>query len=154
MNNKGFTLVELLATISILGIIMALSFPVLSAFRESNQMRKYTTFQESLEEKAKLYIDSYADDLFELDGRDSCVYITAEMLTRKKIFTDINVDGMTCYSDNTIIKVLKRSGTYTYTAYLGCGNKTDMVSGKLPSDKVILIVPNRDTAYSISDTCN
>ena len=154
MNNKGFTLVELLATISILGIIMALSFPVLKAFRNSNEMRKYTTFQNSLEEKAKLYIDSYSDDLFEVDGRDGCVYITVEMLKRKKIFTDINVDEMTCYSDNTIIKVLKRSGSYTYTAYLGCGNKNDMVSGKLPSDKVTLVVPNRDTAYSTSDACN
>lgn len=154
MKNKGFTLVELLTTIVILGIITAISFPVLRAFKQSNEMRKYTTYKESLEEKAKIFVDSYSDDLFEVNGQDGCQYITAEMLKSKKIFNDINVDGMTCYSDNTLIKVSRKSGAYTYTAYLGCGYKIDMQGDKLPTNKVKIIVPSRDTAYSNSDTCN
>ena len=58
-NNKGFTLVELLVVIVILGIITGLSIPLLRNVRENNQKKEYNTYMDTLKYSAKLYIDSY-----------------------------------------------------------------------------------------------
>ena len=55
---KGFTLVELLVTVSILGLITAMSIPVIRNIIEANTIKKYTTYKDSVETSAKLYVDS------------------------------------------------------------------------------------------------
>ena len=55
---EGFTLVELLLTISILGLITAMSIPVIRNIIEANTLKKYTTYKDSVETSAKLYVDS------------------------------------------------------------------------------------------------
>lgn len=65
MNEKnGFTLVELLVTMIILGIISVLAFPMLRGLKESNDKRKYKAYSDSALLSAKLYVDSYGEDLF------------------------------------------------------------------------------------------
>ena len=55
---KGFTLVELLVTVSILGLITAMSIPVIRNIIEANTIKKYATYKDSVETSAKLYVDS------------------------------------------------------------------------------------------------
>ena len=47
-NSKGFTLVELLVAIVILGIITGLSFPALRTIKEKSNKTKYETYQKAL----------------------------------------------------------------------------------------------------------
>lgn len=122
LDRKGFTLVELLAAITILGIITAISIPLIRGIQESNTKRKFTTYRDSLENSAKLYVDSYGEDLFGHE-EEGCAYITWQQLYKKELTKDIQVDGMSCNSENTFVKVVKNKNQYDYYPSLGCGVK-------------------------------
>ena len=64
MNNKGFTLVELLVAITILGIIMVIALPQLSNIQNNNRTTKYKKYVETMLTSGKLYVDAYTEDLF------------------------------------------------------------------------------------------
>ena len=139
VRRKGFTLVELLVTISILGLITALSIPVIRNIIEANTMKKYSTYKDSVESSAKLYVDSYSDDLFgkKLSG---CAYITYDQMNEKKLIKDIQENGISCNSDKTYVKVVKLGGKYAYSTQIGCGT-TSNKKVKLESGKVNVIYP-------------
>ena len=59
MKNKGFTLVELLVAIVILGIITGLSIPLLRVISNNRTEKQYKTYMDSMIASAKLYNDSY-----------------------------------------------------------------------------------------------
>lgn len=87
-NNKGFTLVELLVTISILGIVSVMAMPIVRNIVEANNMKKFITYKDSVESSAKLYVDSYAEDLF--GKRNSgCTYVTYDQMQEKSLIKDI-----------------------------------------------------------------
>ena len=139
VRRKGFTLVELLVTISILGLITALSIPVIRNIIEANTMKKYSTYKDSVESSAKLYVDSYSDDLFgkKLSG---CAYITYDQMNEKKLIKDIQENGISCNSDKTYVKVVKLDGKYAYSTQIGCGT-TSNKKVKLESGKVNVTYP-------------
>jgi len=121
MNDNGFTLIELLATIVILGIITAMSFPVLRKISEDSMNKKLKTYANSVESSAKLYIDSYSEDLF---GRDKSgiVCLTYDELKSKSLIKDISDNDISCNSNKTIVQVTKLGDAYTYDVQLGCTN--------------------------------
>lgn len=57
MNKKGFTLVELLSVIIILGIIIAIAYPIVNNTLDSNRLTLYKEQEKRLEEAAKKYIN-------------------------------------------------------------------------------------------------
>ena len=63
-NKKGFTLVELLVVIAILGIITGISIPLIRNVQKAMVKKKYTTYLNGLKTSAKLYNDSYSEDMF------------------------------------------------------------------------------------------
>lgn len=52
MNRKGFTLMELLATIVILGLIMLIIFPSITKLMKNNDSKKYDTYERMMVEYA------------------------------------------------------------------------------------------------------
>ena len=157
--NKGFTLVELLVTIVILGMITALSFPLLKRLKENNENNRFETYRSSLEELAKSYVDAYEDDLFLQEG-NKCAIISVEMLEQKKIFKDVVIDNYSCNSNGTFIKVTyegdyldKKNRKYKYTAYLGCGVAED--DGRVADQNINVVFPEKDEGfYNYLTICN
>ena len=150
--NRGFTLVEVIVTVVILGITTTVALPVVSTLQGQLNNNKYKVYQESLESSAKLYTDSYDYDMF---GRklQGCVKLTYNDLADKKLLSDIELDkNITCDNNDTFVTVIKTNDTYTYQSSLKCtdenGNivfeKSDVTNSCPDSDdeNTISIVPN------------
>ena len=123
-NKKGFTLVELLVAIAIMGIITAIAIPMIRNIREGNENKQYKTYAESLKHAAKLYLDSYEEDMF---GRKKtgCAIITYNQLKSRNLIKDIPIENITCDVSETYVKVVKINGKYGYSTSLVCGNKNE-----------------------------
>ena len=159
-NKKAFTLVELLVAMVILGIITGISFPLLRRVQEANKLRKYISYEDSMKYSAKLYVNSYQEDLFG-EERIGCYVIPYESMEEKDLLKDISLDDTSCKGDNTFVKVTKVDDTYGYFVHLECMNtKTegveyesnkDITSTCQPDDKVNMIIaanPMKSTSYS------
>ena len=136
--NKGFTLVELLVTISILGLITAMSMPIIRNIIEANTLKKYITYKDSVESSAKLYVDSYSEDLFG-KNKSGCAYITYDQMKDKNLIKNIQDNNVSCDSDKTYVRVVKLNGKYTYATQIGCGNSSG--NEKITSSKVNVLYP-------------
>ncbi len=118
--NKGFTLVELLVVIVILGIITGISIPLIRNIQEKNEQKQYTTYMDGLKVSAKLYVDSYSDDLFGHE-KSGCAIIKYSQLLEKGLVKDIAIGDVSCASNDTLVRVVKIDDKITYTPMIGCG---------------------------------
>lgn len=121
LNRKGFTLVELLVAVAILGIITGLSIPLVRNISTQLMNKKYIEYMDSLVYASKLYADSYSDDLFGHAGR-GCSYVDYATLKQYHLAKDIDISGISCETDHTVVKVVKYREKYFYKAYIGCGS--------------------------------
>ena len=63
MKNKGFTLVELLAVIVILGVLLIVAIPNVFGIQKRIKVEMYCTKVHNIEKAAKLYAKDYQDEL-------------------------------------------------------------------------------------------
>ncbi len=144
-NKKGFTLVELMVAIVILGVILGMSWPVIRRLQEDNTYKKYENYGEALVTAAKLYVDAYEEDLFLYEddlekmtedqknayyatgqlmaGDIQCVFITFQDFRVHSLVKDINMENISCNSPYTFVRVIKNKRKYSYKYYLGCGRR-------------------------------
>ena len=143
MKNKGFTLTELLVVVVILGIISGMAVPLIRGLSSVFERKKYSSYKDSMIVAAKLYNDSYSEDLFG-HNENGCAYITFDQLVDRNLLKDIDIQGVSCNSDKTYVRVTKQKDKYMYVGYLACGEKTD---GKIQDIDVSLpsFIPDMDT---------
>ena len=124
-DNKGFTLVELLVAMSIMGLLIIMAFPTMRAVQTNNTKKKYEAYGDTIVSAAKLYVDSYGDDLFDPDRTNQNQILYVDKLQEKDLIKDINISGSSCITDSNI-KVIKYKDDYTYCLHLKCtsGGKT------------------------------
>lgn len=125
-NNSGFTLVELLVAITIFAIITAMAFPLIRNMVADNKKNKYTTYQKTLEESAKLYIDSYGEDIFGKNNH-GCKVISYDEIASKNLLKDINLNSESCFVDKTSVRVTKLNNDYKYEVGIKCQDKDGKV---------------------------
>ncbi len=138
-NNKGFTLVELLVSIAILGIITGMSIPLIRNIRFYNEQRKFKSYGKTLLTGAKLYRDSYEEDLFG-HKKSGCALLSFDQLQDKGLIKDFPDDSISCNSSDTKVRIVKLNHQYGYSYQLYCGTKD--------SDGAIIDASLRDASDS------
>ena len=118
-NNKGFTLIEVLVSITIMGIITAIALPEVQQLQSRNREKKFVTYEDSLKSSARLYVDSNAVDLFGY-REVGCAIINYRELKAKALVKDYATNGITCANNDTFVVVNKSNGKYTYDVHIKC----------------------------------
>ena len=115
MNEKGFTIVELLIVIAILSIMGIMVVPNLLKTIEANRVKEYQEYESLLRTNLEIYQTDKKEDLW-LNGINK-VTITKEEL--KTINKDLNINHEVCAikKDFTIIKDEKG---YEYLVCIEC----------------------------------
>lgn len=94
MKKNGFTLIELIATIGLLGMLATILITVsVKKINESKEHSKKTMI-ESIELAAKQYVIDYKDELTDFQIKDY-VYITLQTLVEKNYFSNSLIDATT-----------------------------------------------------------
>lgn len=116
---KGFTLIELIGSIIILGMIVLLAFPpLLNMIRGANEEIDKAS-QTLLFTAADQYIDANKNDFPKTDGNTFCITY-GDLQKSESVSTNIpNKNGNTIDA-NTMIKVLVNNGKYEYSIDNSC----------------------------------
>ncbi len=138
-NNKGFTLIEVLVAITIMGIITVMALPGVQQLQSKNREKKFEKYGESLVSSTKLYVDSNEEDIFGY-AVSGCADISFSDLEAKTLAKDYETNGISCVGnmanadlrDDTFIHVEKKNNKYVYQPYITCTDKTGKIVYQTP----------------------
>ena len=114
MEDRGFTLVEILAVITLIGVLALITIPTIDVVIKSTREKGYENQKEVILSAAKDYGASNMMDLPTVDG--DYIYITLGDL---KLGGFIEVDVINpinemCISNDTVIVITRKNNNYTY----------------------------------------
>ena len=116
-NRKGFTLVEVLVTITILGIITMIAFPIINAVSSQIASKKLNTYKNIIESGAKVYTDSKDMDLFGYQ-KNGCVDIYYTTLVSNKVIEELDFSKQDVIVDKIFVRVKKINDNYDYETFM------------------------------------
>ena len=125
MNNKGFTFIELIATITILALILLLVMPAITALVNNNENKSYEYYGDSLIEAAKIYIEKEGEDINPQGIKNwlGCVDITYEDLLNDNLIQPFTKENVDC--SNAKIRYTKTEDGNSFSYDLTCKDKTN-----------------------------
>ncbi len=127
-NRKGFTMVELLGAVVILGILMMVAIPSVSSLIQNSKNKYYISQKKNLESAAKSY---YSNNKIILRNEGDFVDVSLEELVNKKYISKM-VDGTKAEcvmskpagnnssQEYTFVRIKKEKNRVTYTSHLYC----------------------------------
>lgn len=123
MEKSGFTLIELIITIAIMGLILIIAIPSITALQNNNKDKGYEYYADSLIEASKVYVSKEGVDITPLGIKEftGCVDITFNDLLDAdliKLYDDSNID-----CSNAKVRYTKEINKESYEYNLTCINK-------------------------------
>lgn len=118
MNKKGFTLVELLIVIVILGIIAMIALPNIFEMINESKINGYKKYEKTLIDNIEMYnIDLQEDIWFE---NETSFDLTLSQLKERNQDLEENKD---CLIEN--LNIIKEDNRYKYNVCIKCNQKED-----------------------------
>ncbi len=127
-NRKGFTMVELLGAVVILGILMMVAIPSVSSLIQNSKNKYYISQKKNLESAAKSY---YSNNKIILRNEGDFVDVSLEELVKKKYISKM-VDGTKAdcvmskpvgneaSQEYTFVRIKKEKNRVVYISHLYC----------------------------------
>ena len=120
LNNKGFTLVELLAVLVILVAIMSIAIPSISSSLERSKGKQEESKYKILESAAELYVTDHRNSI----KKSSCNIPLDTLVTENYIDEDAatDSDGNPLDSSSCVTYTKSDEGKITYEYKISCSN--------------------------------
>lgn len=120
MNKKGFTLIELIATIVIMALILIMVMPSIIALRNNNKDKAYEYYGDSLIEAAKIFVNKEGEDITSLGTLNftGCVDISYNDLLSSDLIKAYNDENINC--TNAKVRYTKSRNKESYSINLTC----------------------------------
>lgn len=129
MKNKGFTLIEMLVVVVLIGIVLTIAIPSAQNLINRNSNQKIKTHMKIVDSATKLYSDKNRGVL--TDNTTTCFKLNYNVLKQDLLKeTDIFCSG------NIIITRTGNNSGYKYDYYLNCKDSNDKQlskSGTVPT---------------------
>ena len=137
MNRKGFTLIELIATIVIMALILIMVMPSITALVNNNEDKSYEYYGDSLMEAAKIFVNKEGEDITNLGTLNftGCIDITYQDLINSDLIKPYSDEKINC--SNTKVRYTKERNKESYSINLTCRDTT-----------------TGETVYSVNDIPN
>ena len=127
LNNKGFTLIEVLAVIVILSILMAIMVPSVGNIMKKNKEDNYQNLKDSIISAAKIYIS------------DNRYQITVGSCTTQNAKVDVlSINNVTLTDSKITIQTLANAGNLKTTSDGKIINPKDKKSLNLDNSYVVV----------------
>ncbi|MBQ8534625.1 MAG: type II secretion system protein [Bacilli bacterium] len=136
-NNKGFSLVELLAVVVILGLLSAIGIGVTANLVDKAKKDKMDSQKNTITLSAQSYLQNNKNLVPKIIGESKIIRVS-ELRAANYLTEDIkNNNGESCM-EKSYVRVYKLSNTeYTYTTFLYCGNEEIPAEQDVPTPKVV-----------------
>ena len=124
MNKKGFTLIELIATIVIMALILIMVMPSIRALVNNNRDKSYEYYGDSLKEAAEIFVGREGEDITNLGTLDftGCVDINYNDLISTDLISPYQEENIDC--SNATIRYTKERNKESYSINLTCRDTT------------------------------
>ncbi len=97
LNNKGFTLVELLAVVVILVIIMTIALPNISSSIERSQDKKDAAMEKVIKSAGELYISKHKATVSSvISNKGSCYILVSDLISENYLSSEDVADYNGC----------------------------------------------------------
>ena len=130
-DNKGFTLVELIATIIIISLIFIISFPSLYRILRDNSEKQYDDYYKLVREAAYVYAGTKKDVLGGSNDK-GCVKTTVSDLVTLGLLKEFNNDDGTVSTSEISIQNKKgKFDIYVYIDFIDSEREHHIVGNKI-----------------------
>ena len=144
LNKKGFSMVEIIATVAILGVISTIAIIAVTNIIEQGKIKHYESAEKTIKMSAESYAQANRKYLPKNVGDKKQIYL--KQLEEDNYIEEVHdYYDKKCYADQSYVQIFKYSKTdYSYMTYLKCPDYSneEAINEGVPSISIDMTEPS------------